>query len=91
MLAMHHRYLFLCVCVSVWVLLRVLSVETDLDVSRVASRRRKRRGGLEEEEEGWWGGRKATVKLKDKKRNRGLEAGRDVDMDDRHMEDIKKG
>lgn len=31
------------------------------------------------------------MKMKDKKRNRRLEAGRDLEMDDRHMEDIKKG
>lgn len=30
------------------------------------------------------------MKLKDKKRNRRLEAGRDGEMDDRHMGDIKK-
>lgn len=42
-------------------------METDLNVSRIANR-----GGLED---GWC--RKATVKLKDKKINRRLEAGRD--------------
>lgn len=45
-------------------------------------------GGCGEGEVG--GGGKATVKLKDKKRNGSLEAGRDGEMDDRHMEDIKK-
>ena len=35
-----HVCVFVCVHAHVWLLLRVLSVETDLDVSRVASRRR---------------------------------------------------
>lgn len=33
---------------------------------------------------------RATVKLKDKKRNRRLGPGKDWEMDDRHVEDIKK-
>lgn len=39
-LMMQHHFYFLCmfVCESVWVLLRVLSGETDLDVSRMVSR-----------------------------------------------------
>lgn len=52
---------------------------------------REQGGEQEEDVEGRAGGRKATVKLKDKKRNGRLEAGRDVEMDDRHMEDIRKG
>lgn len=45
----------------------------------------------------WRGGRrsggegKATVNLKDKKINGRLEAGRGVEIDDRHMEGMKKG
>lgn len=40
-LTMQHHFYFLCkfLCESVWVLLRVLSVETDLDVSRMVSRK----------------------------------------------------
>lgn len=40
-LMMRHHFYFLCmfVCERVWVLLRVLSGETDLDVSRMVSRK----------------------------------------------------
>ena len=35
------------------------------------------------------GGKKARVELKDRRRNEWLKAGRDVKMDDSHMEDIR--
>ncbi|KAI9522682.1 hypothetical protein NQZ68_033780 [Dissostichus eleginoides] len=63
----------------------VLSVETDLDVSWVASRRRMWRGGGSSGGEG-----KATVNLKDKKINGRLEAGRGVEIDDRHRGDKRQ-
>lgn len=52
----------MCVCMC-----RFLSAETDLNVSRIANRR-----GLEDGQ-----CKKVTVKLKDKKINRRLEAGRE--------------
>lgn len=76
-----------CACMRVCTLLRVLSVETDVDVSRVASRRRRWMGGGD----GRRGGRMAIVNMKGRKINRTVKAGREGTMNSWHMRYIKRG
>lgn len=87
-LMMQRHFYFLCmfVCESVWVLLRVLSGETDLDVSRMVSR--------EICESFLYAhastrARACVCNWRIRKERR-LNAAKDGEMDNRYMEDIKR-